>query len=235
MTDGGGAPRSALFRSAEADSSILCDKLQMMPLYFQVTFELCSPASPAAKQCAIDIFPRAGCATPRCCVYSPPRKRAGAGRTGARRDFDDARQNRSGERERAQRVIFYEVALYPCAALNLGIKVVTLYLPVEHQLPVWSCCACRPPRRRRIHHGCLDASESRCYFLPRSVHSIIWPLLSRFPQLVGSSPPPLPPRCSPARVAAQRGILHRRSRRLPKPRHARHAPPHHACAALLHN
>jgi hypothetical protein len=229
MTDGGGAPRSALFRSAEADSSILCDKQQMMPLYFQVTFELCSPASPAAKQCAIDIFPRAGCATPRCCVYSPPRKRAGAGRTGARREFDDARQNRSGEREHSVSL------LHPCAALNLGIKVVTLYLPVEHQLPVRSCCACRPPCRRRIHHGSLDASESRCYFLPRSVHPIIRPLLSRFPQLVGWFRL-LPPRCSPARGAAQRGILHRRSRRLPKPRHARHAPPHHAsCAALLHN
>jgi hypothetical protein len=57
MTDGGGAPRSALFRSAEADGSILCDKQQMMPLYFQVTFELCSPAaSLAPKQCDLDIF-----------------------------------------------------------------------------------------------------------------------------------------------------------------------------------
>jgi hypothetical protein len=128
MTDHGGAPRSALFRSAEADGSILCNKQQMMPPYFQVTFALCSPASIAAKQCAFDIFSRAGCETPRCCVYSPPRKRVGASHTAARRDFDDSRENRSGEKFHdlsAELVILYEVTLCPGAALNLAIKVVT--------------------------------------------------------------------------------------------------------------
>jgi hypothetical protein len=82
----------------------------------------------AAKQFAIDVFFRAGCETPRCCVYSSPRKRAGASRAAVRRDFDDAGENRSGEEfldVRAEPVILYEVMLRPCAALNLAIKVVT--------------------------------------------------------------------------------------------------------------